>query len=212
MPSVRATRARDASEGFMAPAPVPRGVGGEIVSASRRMRVFQVVTILAAVFAYLTVVVGGDVRSSGAGMACPEWPLCAGGLIPDFSQPGVAIEFTHRVVAFSTGVVILATLVLAYLWYRRDLKTVVLATASLVLVVAQVYLGMLTIDTDLSGAIVTSHLAVGTATFATALALAVASLVAPPLRPSPDWRRREEPQSEPEGAPRDRPPTPASRP
>lgn len=151
---------------------------------SRRVRVFQIVTILAAVFAYLTVVVGGDVRSSGAGMACPEWPLCAGGIIPDFSQPGVAIEFTHRVVAFGTGVVILATLILAYLWYRRDLKTVVLATASLVLVIAQVYLGMLTIDTDLSAPVVTSHLAIGTATFATALSLAVATLVAPPARPS----------------------------
>lgn len=151
---------------------------------SRRVRAFQVVTILAAVFAYLTVVVGGDVRSSGAGMACPEWPLCAGGIIPDFSQSGVAIEFAHRVVAFATGVVILATLVLAYLWYRRDLKTIVLATASLVLVVAQVYLGMLTIDTDLSAPVVTAHLAIGTATFATALSLAVATLVAPPPRPS----------------------------
>jgi heme a synthase len=168
----------------------------------RSLRIFQVVAVLAAIAAYLTVVVGGDVRSSGAGMACGDaWPFCSSGIIPDFSQPGVAIEFAHRVAAFLTSVLILATLVLAYFWYRRDIKVVVLATASMALLVSQVWLGMETVAQNLDPTLVTAHLAVGTATFATALSLAVATLVAPPGPSSLHREVDEEHEEQTEGGP-----------
>ncbi len=143
-----------------------------------RRRVFQVVVILAAAMAYLTIVVGGDLTASNAGFACGDsWPFCPGGIIPDLSQPGVAIEFTHRVVAFATSLLILLTLILAFLWYRRDARIFFLSVVSFLLLAAQVVLGMATVQSVLDPAVVTAHLAVGTATFAAVLVLAVLSFI-----------------------------------
>ncbi len=151
-----------------------------------RRRLFQIVAVLAAVSAYLTIIVGGDVRSSGAGMACEaSWPLCNGALIPDLSNPSVLIEFTHRIVAALTSVLVLVTLVLAFLWFRADRRITALSVASFALVISQALLGAVTVQTDLDPPIVTAHLALGTATFATALSLAVISLIHPPARPAP---------------------------
>lgn len=149
-----------------------------------RRRIFQSIAIAGALAAYLTIIVGGDVRSSGAGMACTDsWPLCSGNLVPDFSQPGVAIEFAHRVVAFATSVLVLGTLILAFLWFRRDWRILSLSVSTMALLVAQVLLGAVTVQTDLNPTIVTAHLALGTATFATALVLAVVSMMPPSSRP-----------------------------
>lgn len=151
-----------------------------------RRRVFQVVVVAGALMAYLTIIVGGDVRSSGAGMDCGDsWPLCTGGVIPNLSDPGIAIEFAHRVVAFTTSLLVLVALILAFLWYRRRPLVLFLALTCMLLLIAQVILGMVTVQSDLSPAVVTAHLALGTATFAMTLVLAVVSLMRPPASPSP---------------------------
>ena len=150
-----------------------------------RRRVFQIVAIAGALAAYLTIIVGGDVRSSGAGMACTDsWPLCSGSFLPDFSQPGVAIEFAHRVVAFATSLIVLITFILAFLWFRKDWRITSLSVSTLALLFAQVLLGAVTVQTKLDPTIVTAHLALGTATFATALVLAVVSLMPPASKPA----------------------------
>lgn len=152
-----------------------------------RRRVFQVVAVLATLMAYLTIVVGGDLTASEAGMACGEsWPLCPGGVIPDLSQPGVIIEFTHRVVAFATSLLLLIELVLAFLWFRRDGPILYLSLTAFLLLVAQVILGMVTVQSRLDPAVVTAHLAIGTATFAVALVLAVVAWKARPAMQSPE--------------------------
>ncbi len=144
--------------------------------------------IAAALAAYLTIVIGGDLTASGSGLACGEsWPFCPGGVIPpNLSNPSVATEFTHRVVAFITSLLILATLVLALLWFRRDRRILFLSVGTFVLLVAQVLLGMATVQSQLSAAIVTAHLALGTATFASALVLAVISLLPASGKPAPE--------------------------
>ncbi len=150
-----------------------------------RRRVFQVVAVLAAVLAYLTIVIGGDLTASGAGFACGDsWPFCPGGIIPDLSNPQVAIEFTHRVVAFATSLLILIELVLAFLWYRKEGLIFYLAGTTFLLLLAQVILGMVTVQSDLNAGVVTAHLAIGTATFAAALVLSVVLFLRPPPAPS----------------------------
>ncbi len=150
-----------------------------------RRRTFQIVVIASMLAAYLTIVVGGDLTASNAGFACGEsWPFCPGGVIPDLSQPGVAIEFTHRVVAFATSLLILVTLILAFLWFRRDWRIFSLSLTTFLLLFAQVLLGMVTVQSDLNPWVVTAHLAIGTATFAAALVLAVVLFLAPPRTPS----------------------------
>lgn len=149
-----------------------------------RRRVFQVVVLVAALLAYLTIVIGGDLTASGAGFACGEsWPFCPGGIIPDLSNPQVAIEFTHRVVAFTTTLLLLIELILAFLWFRRERLVLYLSVTTFLLLVAQVILGMSTVQSDLNPAVVTAHLAIGTATFAGALVLAVVMFLRPPGTP-----------------------------
>lgn len=150
-----------------------------------RRRVFQVVVILAALMAYLTIIVGGDLTATESGFACgSSWPFCPGGVIPpNLNNPSVAREFTHRVVAFATSLLILATLILALLWYRREPRILYLSVASMALLVIQVVLGMATVQSGLSSIVVTAHLALGTATFAVVLVLAVLSVMRPPTAP-----------------------------
>ncbi len=150
-----------------------------------RRRAFQILTLVGAVAAYATIVVGGDVRSSGAGMACGEsWPICSGGVIPDLGNPSVLIEFAHRVIAAATSLLLLVAMLLALFWFRKEWKLTSLSVTSVALLVAQVLLGALTVQSNLDPTIVTAHLALGTATFASALVLAVVSLMPPTAKPS----------------------------
>lgn len=152
-----------------------------------RRRMFQAIALAAALAAYLTIVVGGDLTATGSGLACgASWPFCPGGVIPsNLNNPSVATEFTHRVVAFTTSLLILAALILALLWYRRERRILLLSVTTMVLLVAQVLLGMATVQSDLSPDVVTAHLALGTATFAAALVLAVVSFLPMPPRAAP---------------------------
>jgi len=142
-------------------------------------RLLQVVAILGALFAYATIVVGGTVRGMGAGLACPDWPLCNGSVIPDLAHTGILVEFVHRFVAALTGIFMLSTLVAALTWFRSELRIVTLSVMSFAVLVAQVAVGWVTITSDNDPAVVTIHLALGTATLAAALIVAMVSLWPP---------------------------------
>ena len=151
-----------------------------------RRHIFLVVVILATAMAYLTIVVGGDLTASGSGLACGgSWPFCPGGVIPNFTDFGVVIEFTHRVVAFATSLLVLAALLLAIKWFRRASWLLYLSVVTFLLLAAQVLLGMATVQSNLNDAVVTAHLALGTATFAAALVLTVVMLIRPPPAQTP---------------------------
>ena len=44
------------------------------------------------------IVLGAGVRAFEAGLACPDWPLCFGEVIPEMNLE-VGFEFSHRVLA-----------------------------------------------------------------------------------------------------------------
>ena len=117
---------------------------------------------------YLLIVLGALVRVQGAGLACPDWPLCFGTLIPVFDLK-VAFEWTHRVVAGSLAIafVVLAALTLR-LPLRRQRLVVLLAIGGGLLAL-QILLGALTVWQLLASWTVTSHLLTGNA-FAVTLA------------------------------------------
>ena len=139
-------------------------------------RVLQVVAILGAVFAYATIVVGGTVRGMGAGLACPDWPLCNGSVVPDLADTGILVEYIHRLVAALTGIFVSSTVVAAAVWFRSQMRIVTLSIMSLAILATQVAVGALTITSENDWVVVTVHLALGTATLASALVVALVSL------------------------------------
>ena len=141
-----------------------------------RRRLFQGFAILGAVSAYATIVLGGTVRGMDAGLACPDWPLCHGSAVPDLGRADVAVEYAHRLVAAFTSLFILLTMILAFLWFRSDRRLVTVSFMTFALLVAQIAFGAFTITSELDVAVVTAHLAVGTATLAFAVMVALFSL------------------------------------
>lgn len=116
--------------------------------------------IVLTVMTYLLVVFGAIVRAQGAGLACPDWPLCFGELVPalDF---GVFFEWGHRALAGSISLILLGLSIwVASSAAGRKLLGKWLIAAWLVLLV-QIVLGGLTVLQLLASWTVTSHLLVG---------------------------------------------------
>jgi len=125
---------------------------------------------------WFLLVFGSTVRVHGAGLACPDWPLCFGEVVPAYEFK-VYLEFGHRVVA---GFISLAFTALAVsLWRtgvfkaRPGVKRLV-GLAFLALAV-QVVLGGLTVLELLAEWTVASHL-LGGNTFACMLLLIALAL------------------------------------
>lgn len=111
------------------------------------------------VLTYLLIIFGATVRAFGAGLACPDWPLCHGQWIPPFDFP-VLLEWGHRLVASVVGVCTLAVMVFAMTRTHRA-RLGRLAVAALVFVIIQAVLGGLTVLKLLHFSTVTLHLATG---------------------------------------------------
>ena len=110
--------------------------------------------------------VGGYISAAGLGLTCPEWPLCPNGIMPDDEY---FIEWVHRTVAATTGVFILATTIGA--WINRDAGRKIKFTSAFAsaLVVTQITLGAIVIDTKLHAVLVAIHLGIGILLFAMVL-------------------------------------------
>ena len=126
---------------------------------------FAVLTALA----WVLIVVGALVRAHGAGLACPDWPLCFGQLVPTFDLK-VGFEWGHRLFAGLLSIGLLAGAVLTWrqggeLWANARRPIV----AACVVFVVQAVLGGLTVLHLLASWTVTSHLLCGNAFAATLL-------------------------------------------
>src|SRR3989338_3199350 len=110
------------------------------------------------VLVFLLLLMGGLVHNTGSSLACPDWPLCYGSLLPEMTG-GVEIEHSHRLMATAVGLV---TVILALLiWKRRkgDRELRQMAMAAVVLVVVQGLLGGITVLYQLPHLVSISHLA-----------------------------------------------------
>lgn len=129
-----------------------------------------------AIATWMVMAIGSATRVMNAGLACPDWPLCYGSVLPA-SQMNlqVFLEWFHRLVASTVG---FATIVLfsASWYFRKSLpKWLPWATSgSLSLVVFQGILGGLTVTQLLRFDIVTAHLGTGLLFFSSLLAIATA--------------------------------------
>jgi protoheme IX farnesyltransferase len=129
-------------------------------------------TTLAAVgvaMTYLLVVVGAVVRATDSGLGCPEWPTCHGSWIPPLDDPHAIIEWSHRTLAALTGAVVALLALVAVLRHRDRPALVVGSLIAAGMVVFQAWLGKVTVESELSGEIVTAHLATAMGLFAVLL-------------------------------------------
>ncbi|HSS92774.1 MAG TPA: COX15/CtaA family protein [Candidatus Dormibacteraeota bacterium] len=145
---------------------------------------FRRIALVTATFAYLQIALGGVVRVSGSGLGCPDWPLCHGRPYPPANLHAI-IEYSHRAVGSVTGVLIIATVVLAWVVYRTRRPIVAwLATASLIGVVAEGALGGIVVANELSPWLVVVHLGLAMIILGSLVATAVMSM--PPSAGAPD--------------------------
>ncbi|MFQ5795479.1 MAG: heme A synthase [Candidatus Bipolaricaulia bacterium] len=147
------------------------------MTASKRLKRL---VMTATVSTYLLLILGGVVSSTGAGLACPDWPLCHGQLIPPLEGP-VLIEYSHRLVALVAGLSILAMVVAAWRHARRRPITLVLSNLAVFLFLAQAGLGGITVLYELPTEAATAHLGVGTGLFVVLVTLTALIVLAEPF-------------------------------
>lgn len=132
---------------------------------------------------YLVVVAGGVVRSTGAGMGCPDWPRCFGSWVPptDISQLPANyqeifgaklkgevlfnplktwIEYVNRLIGVVAGILVFATFIASLKYWKRDKAIVGLSLLSFLLMGFQGWLGSKVVSTELKPLMVTLHMLV----------------------------------------------------
>ena len=150
---------------------------------------FRRLAVVTALFAYLQIALGGVVRVSGSGLGCPDWPLCNGRPYPPANVHSI-IEYSHRAVGSVTGVLIIATVVMAWIVFRKRRPLVAwLATASLIGVVGEGILGGIVVAKELSPWLVVVHLGLAMMILGFLVATAVAAMPASNGAPDLNFRR-----------------------
>ena len=144
--------------------------------------------LIAAIVAFIVIVLGAFVRLSDAGLGCPDWPGCYGQLTwpvdnDEIAQANLAFperavetgkawkEMVHRYLA---GALVLLVLAINFLAWktpgRRHVR--LLAAVLLVFILFQAALGMWTVTLKLLPVVVMGHLLGGLATFSLLLWMA----------------------------------------
>ncbi|MFN8353303.1 MAG: COX15/CtaA family protein [Spirosomataceae bacterium] len=142
---------------------------------------FRRITTITVITVYLVILAGGIVRSTGAGMGCPDWPRCFGTWVPptDVSQlpanyaeiygaklKGEVVfnvvktwtEYINRLLGVLTGLFIFVTLVTSLKYWKSDRVIVWASLAAFLLVGFQGWLGSKVVSTELLPVMITLHM------------------------------------------------------
>ena len=128
--------------------------------------------VISTILSYLLIFVGGLVRVSGSGMGCPDWPRCFGRWIPPTNVDQIPshidptsfnivlawIEYGNRSLGVIVGFSIIILNVIAIYYFRKELKLLVSAILSLILVGANGGLGALVVSSVLDPFLVSLHM------------------------------------------------------
>ncbi len=138
--------------------------------------------VIAIVAVYFLILVGGTVRATGAGMGCPDWPLCFGQWIPPTSESQLPpdwreryadrgydkapfdatktwIEYINRLVGASIGLLIIAFVAMAAAFRRSDPPVFWVALLALVAVAFNGWLGSKVVSANLKPVMISLHMA-----------------------------------------------------
>lgn len=148
-----------------------------------KSRWFRRLALLTVVVVYVLVLLGGIVRSTGAGMGCPDWPKCFGSWVPptkesqlpsnykeifgqklkgevEFNPLKTWIEYLNRLFGAFTGLLIFGTLLASTSFFRKDRPIFYVSLLAFVLVGFQGWLGSKVVSFELKPLMVTLHMLV----------------------------------------------------
>ncbi|TDF98897.1 COX15/CtaA family protein [Paenibacillus piri] len=121
---------------------------------------------------FLIIIMGALVTKTDSGRGCgDEWPLCNGKFVPAYTIESV-IEYSHRFVVGVVGIILLITMVLVFMFSRRnDAKWFV--SGAMFFTVLQAILGALAVVWPQSSAVLALHFGFSLMAFAFTLLLAL---------------------------------------
>ena len=137
---------------------------------------YRFLAVMTVIAVYGLIVLGGTVRATDSGTACPDWPLCHGRVVPPF-ETKVMIEYAHRLVASAVGFMILGTVIWGWRRHRQNRFVTRGGAAVIVLLAGQVILGGVTVKTETAASVVALHLSMALTLFTLLIATAVTAFV-----------------------------------
>jgi protoheme IX farnesyltransferase len=83
---------------------------------------FRNLVLLSAILIYALIVLGGIVRFTQSGGACPDWPTCLGQWLPpnQVQSSSLLLDYLHRVGTLLAGVPVLISAVLSWTAFRHE--------------------------------------------------------------------------------------------
>jgi cytochrome c oxidase assembly protein subunit 15 len=121
---------------------------------------------------FLQVFAGAVMRHRGAGLAIPDFPLSFGRVIPPFTSFDVAINFIHRLGAFSVALLVIVTAI-RLLRFANGHPLRELAMILVVVVTGQIFLGAYTVWSGKQPVITSLHVLNGAMTLALSVIIAL---------------------------------------
>jgi len=150
------------------------GYGGS-AEAGVDDRTLRGVATATAALVYTQIIVGATMRHTDAGLAIPTFPLAFGHIVPPVWTAKIAVHYAHRVGALVVLSAILATA--SHIWYHHRTRRELMRPATLLvlLVLAQIALGGLTVLSGRDMWINSLHVVCGALVLATSLVVALRS-------------------------------------
>jgi len=148
------------------------GAGALWSARLRGLLDIRYLTLLSVVATYALIVLGGTVRATDSGLACPDWPRCHGQIIPPL-ETSILIEYSHRLAAATVGLILAGTAAVAWLWHRENRLVVTGASVAVAVVFVQALVGGVTVNMELPDTIVALHLAIALVLLAVLVTTAV---------------------------------------
>jgi len=153
-----------------------------------RRSAFAKLAIATTALTLVLIALGGAVRATGSGLACPDWPFCYGKIIPrqadippetGFTLVNVWLEHSHRLVASVVGLLIAVIFFWALARYRDRPGIIWPAVVAAVAVNVQAALGAFVVLRLLLAELVTAHLGMAMIVIASLLLLTVNAVRGP---------------------------------